>query len=58
MGFRAGGRRGTAVLMNPLTVHCHYCGAAPHEHCRQTMLDNRPVTDIHQLRIEYARESL
>lgn len=60
MGFRAEHRprRHTAVLsMDPLLNFCPYCGALPKDPCRQTMLDGRPVTDIHQMRFTYPQES-
>lgn len=40
--------------MFPESVPCPYCAARPGEPCRQTMLDRRPVTDTHVLRIEAA----
>jgi len=50
--------RRSDVDMNPhyLTVPCHYCGADRMQPCRNTMLDGRPVTDTHRMRIQYAEE--
>jgi hypothetical protein len=39
-----------------LTVPCPYCLADRGQPCRHMMLDNHPVTDIHQARMESAAE--
>ncbi len=50
------GKRPLDINPHWLTVPCYYCGAKPGQPCRHTMLDGRPVTETHRMRIEYAQE--